>query len=347
MLGYEYKDIKNHAVTNTGGYVQQLAEMTVRGSDLLSEQMLSQNKPIVFRQLVADWPIVKLNDDSAKANYLGAKSAARVVPTWVADKNEQGRFFYNQDMTGFNFEQQQLSFNDVLAWLMVNAGDEDIATVYLGSTSVDLLMPKYRQDNDIALLKDAPLVSLWMGNRSRVAAHFDATDNVACVLAGARTFTLFPPDQWNNLYVGPIEFNPAGQPISLVDFKQPDFARFPKFKDALAKGYEATLQPGDAIYIPSMWWHHVEALSSFNLLQNYWWRRAPEPAGNPTDALVHAMLSIKDLPAAQRNAWRDIFNQMVFAPTDQPHIPKNAKGFLQPLDQQQADKMRKLLKGGL
>lgn len=186
-----------------------------------------------------------------------------------------------------------------------------------------------------------------MGNRSRIAAHFDNTDNVACVVAGERTFTIFPPDQWENLYIGPLEFNPAGQPISLVDFKEPDFKRFPKFKTALENAYEANLKPGDAIYIPSMWWHHVEALAAFNLLQNYWWRNAPEVAGNPTDALVHAMLTIKDLTLEQRGAWRDIFERLIFEPINNEHIPEHAKGFLKTLDEEQAEKMRKLLLGGL
>ncbi|MFC4700505.1 cupin-like domain-containing protein [Glaciecola siphonariae] len=327
--------------------MQSLDEVNLSNTNELTMQMLSAQTPKVFRQLVSDWPIVALKTDPEKVSYMLSKSAGKVVPAWVADKKEGGRFFYNSDMSGFNFERQRLPFNDVLRWLMANASDEDIATVYMGSTSVDMLMPLYREHNDIALLKDSPLVSLWTGNRSRVAAHFDATDNVACVLAGARKFTLFPPDQWDNLYVGPIEFNPAGQAISLVDFKEPDLARFPNFAHALEQGFEVTLYPGDAIYIPSMWWHHVEALSSFNLLQNYWWRQAPEPAGNPTDALIHAMLSIKDLPLAQRNAWRDIFENMVFSPKQHEHIAKSARGFTKTLDSEQAAKMRKILKQGL
>lgn len=327
--------------------MQEIEEIGLASCDDLQIDMLKGNYPIVFRQLASSWPVVKLSRDDEKAKYMLSKSVGPVVPTWVADKKEKGRFFYNQDMTGFNFERQQLPFNDVLAWLINNADDQDIASVYLGSASVDLLMPGYRIENDIPILKGAPLISLWMGNRSRVAAHFDATENLACVLAGKRTFTLFPPDQWENLYVGPIEFNPAGQPISLVDFKQPDHERFPRFKQALENGYQATLLPGDAIYIPSMWWHQVEALSSFNLLQNYWWREAPQEAANPSDALVHAMLAIKDLPLAQRIAWRDIFNTMVFEPSNTDYIPENAKGFLKKLDASQAKKMRQLLLQGL
>ncbi|WP_395345113.1 cupin-like domain-containing protein [Ningiella sp. W23] len=331
--------------------MQKLKEIHLSGESELTEQMLKAEYPIVFRNLVSDWPIVKLCENNtdpqkrlhAQAEYLQRFSAGATVPAWVADKKEKGRFFYNQDMSGFNFEQQRLPFNDVLAWLVANADDEDIASVYLGSTSVDLLMPNYRKQNDIALLNKAPLVSLWMGNRSRVAPHYDATDNVACVLAGRRKFTLFAPEQYDNLYVGPIEFNPAGQAISLVDLHAPDFKQYPKFEQALENAFEATLLPGDAIFIPSMWWHHVEALDAFNLLQNYWWRQAPEPAANPNDALVHAMLSIKDLPQAQKEVWKDIFDKLIFNPQPQTHIPDSAQGFLKPLDEEQAARMRKLL----
>ena len=47
-----------------------------------------------------------------------------------------------------------------------------------------------------------------------------------------RRFTFFPPEQLENLYVGPIDFSPAGQPISLVDILNPDYAKFPKYKNA-------------------------------------------------------------------------------------------------------------------
>ena len=45
------------------------------------------------------------------------------------------------------------------------------------------------------------------------------------MVAGRRRFTLFPPEQVANLYIGPLDLTPAGQPVSLVDQAQPDLVR--------------------------------------------------------------------------------------------------------------------------
>jgi hypothetical protein len=154
------------------------------------------------------------------------------------------------------------------------------------------------------------------------------------VVAGRRRFTLFPPDELDNLYVGPLDLTPAGQPISLVDIARPDLARFPKFTQALARARVADLAPGDAVFIPSLWWHHVEALDAFNVLLNYWWRQSPAHMDSPLNALMMAMLSVRDLPPAQRTAWRHLFDHYVFdaGAHTAAHIPASARGSLQPLD---------------
>lgn len=94
------------------------------------------------------------------------------------------------------------------------------------------------------------------------------------VAAGRRRFTLFPPEAEPYLYMGPAHPTPAGTPVSMVHVSAPDLDRFPLFTMALESAETAELLPGDAIYIPRDWFHHVEALDRFNMLVNYWWDAA-------------------------------------------------------------------------
>ena len=98
-------------------------------------------------------------------------------------------------------------------------------------------------------------------------------------------------------------------------------------------------------FIPSMWWHHVEALTDFNVLINYWWSTAPRHAGSPMDALYHAILCIRDLPLEKRKIWKNIFEYYIFNPDEESfeHINEQAQGALKQLDEQSARKIRALL----
>ena len=214
--------------------------------------------------------------------------------------------------------------------------------LYVGSTTLDACLPGLRAENDFNLGERQPLVSVWIGNRTRIAAHHDLPDNLACVAVGHRRFTLFPPEELDNLYVGPLDFTPAGQAISLVDFAKPDFERFPRFADALQRARVAELGPGDAIFIPSMWWHHIEALDALNVLVNYWWRQSPAYMDSPMNALMLAIMSVRDLPPEQRSAWRNLFRRYVFEADERTasHIPEHARRVLGPLDADAARELR-------
>jgi hypothetical protein len=164
------------------------------------------------------------------------------------------------------------------------------------------------------------------------------------VVGGRRRFTLFPPDQIANLYVGPIEFTISGPPISMVSLKSPDLARFPRFAEALRQSRSAELEPGDALFIPYGWWHQVESLSPFNVLVNYWWNDARQ-AGSPFDCMLHAILTLRDLPPEQRAVWREMFEHYVFTPADEAlsHLPREQRGMLGPPSMDRALAIRAIL----
>jgi hypothetical protein len=110
----------------------------------------------------------------------------------------------------------------------------------------------------------------------------------------------------------------------------------------------ADLAPGDALYIPPLWWHHVESLDSFNLLVNYWWHANPGSAvgtDSGFDTLVHGILNLRTLPLATREAWRTMFDHYVFGPEADvtEHIPAHRQGLLGKLSTADVDRLRRVL----
>lgn len=306
-------------------------------------RVFESDRPLLLKGLVADWPAVEACSRSLdlSARYLASFWSEKPVTVYVGEGID-GRFSYNEDFTGFNFKSGTAHLGQVFQKLAEQKDLESPQSIYVGSTEVDRWLPGFRAQNDVTVPVDNALVSFWLGNRTRVSAHFDFPDNVACVVAGRRRFTLFPPDQIDNLYVGPLDRTPAGQAISLVDLSNPDFERFPKFRKALESAISIDLEPGDAIFVPSMWWHNVESLSSFNLLVNYWWCTTPPSMGSPTTALLHAILSVRDLSDRQRDAWKKLFDYYVFEADESvyAHIPESGRGCLSPLDERSARQLR-------
>jgi hypothetical protein len=206
-------------------------------------------------------------------------------------------------------------------------------------------LPGFGDENQLGIAHPSAEARIWIGNRAIVQAHFDLKENIACVVAGRRRFTLFPPEQTPNLYPGPFELTLAGPPVSMVDMADPDFEKHPRFRQAQEHAVVAEMEPGDALYIPYFWWHHVEALETFNVLVNYWWNEADPDLGSPFDALLNALMSIRDLPKRQREAWSTMFDLYVFQKHGDPleHLPKAAHGTLGSHDEFTRRQIRQIL----
>lgn len=317
--------------------MQSLGPTTLPASGELVSAMQSWSIPQFMPQLVAHWPLVQAakQSDAALVDYLLQFDHGSTVDSLHLPHAADGRMFYNHDLSGFNFTRNRMPFAQALKQLLALGRQEKPDSLYVGSTTVDACLPGLLQENSLSLETLDPLGTLWIGNNSRIAAHYDVPDNLICVTAGKRKVTLFPPEQVENLYVGPLHFTPAGQAISLVDFKQPDFERFPRFARALDAALVVELNPGDALYIPSMWWHHIEGQQSINMLVNFWWRESPAYLGRSENALYHAMLALNQLPQRQRMAWKAMFNHFVFGeePNRFEHIPTSQQGPLGNVDE--------------
>jgi hypothetical protein len=320
-----------------------------RADALPLQELLASGQPAVLRGVARDWALVQAGQRSsadAMAYLRGVYNGQPVTYSWGAPEIG-GRPFYNDAFTDLNFEVRRGDLGQVLAEIAACADDPRPPTYYVASLLIDSRLPGFRAANDIDLARpgvDAP-PSIWIGNRVTASCHYDALNNIACCAVGRRRFTLFPPEQIANLYPGPLEPTPGGQAISVVDFDAPDFDRHPRFREALQAGQDAVLEPGDAIFIPSLWWHHVQGLEPFNVLVNYWWNSAPAYVPTPMHALYHALWTIRDRPEREKQAWREVFDHYVFGPAEHAgeHLPEAARNVLGPIDEALARQLRAML----
>jgi hypothetical protein len=311
--------------------------------------LLAAGEPVVLKGLVSDWGLVQAGRDSDQKamSYLRSFYNGKPINYTYGEPQTAGRPFYNADFTELNCTVKKSNLSDVLGEIEAHLADERPPTYYVASLVVGAYLPGLSRENEVAFAAhglDAP-PTIWIGNRTIASCHYDAPNNLACCAVGKRRFTVFPPEQIFNLYPGPLEPSPGGQAVSIVDFANPDFEKHPRFRAALEAGQTAVLEPGDAVFIPSMWWHHVEGLSPFNTLINYWWSSAPKFTPTPMDALYHALWTIRDRPEREKQAWRNVFEYYVFGPATRAgeHLPPPARGVLDPIDEARARQIRAML----
>jgi hypothetical protein len=289
--------------------------------------------PVVIAGLAAHWPLVHAARESpgALARSLKALDAGRVPYVLEAPAAHEGRLFYRDDLAGFNFERRPLAIAGLVERLLELADAPAAPSLYLESLPAVDYLSGFAATHAMPLLDARIEPRIWIGNRVKVNTHFDLAYNIACVVGGRRRFTLFPPDQLHNLYLAPLDFTPSGAPVSLAQLDVADYARFPRLAAAMRHAIQAQLEPGDALFIPYGWWHHVESLTPFNVLVNYWWNDAVNQ-GAPHGALLHSLLAIRDLPADQRAVWESLFRELVFTDPESAldHLPIDRRGMLGP-----------------
>ena len=332
------REIPAHELVDSEGFLRRVAEPC---------------HPAVIRGLVSAWPVVRSAASSPAhfREYVSQFDSGRVAEVFVGEAPIAGKFYYNEDLTGFNFDRQRMSFGDALDRVVGSVGQTGGRSMYLGSVGIDDYLPGFSAQNPLPLVSPTASARIWLGHESNVSAHYDSLDNLACVVTGKRRFTLFSPEVTDKLYMGPIDFTMAGQPVSLAAAADRDDPRYPRFREVRDQALVAELHPGDAIYIPKLWWHQVEATSPFNVLVNYWWD-AFATADAPSIGLLLSLITIAERPLQERLAWKAFFDHYVFRSNGHPlaHLPKEQHGVLGPLQPDNYDKLRArvmhLLRGG-
>ncbi|EKX35179.1 hypothetical protein GUITHDRAFT_158760 [Guillardia theta CCMP2712] len=102
-------------------------------------------------------------------------------------------------------------------------------------------------------------------------------------VTGSKVVTLWPPVEDQNLYT-------QGSSSRVESISNPDLALHPRFFETWQSRLEGELKPGDAVYIPPLWFHHVR-MPSFSVAVNVFWCGSSPDLYNPKD-----LYGNKDLP---------------------------------------------------
>ncbi|OIW29810.1 phospholipase A2 [Coniochaeta ligniaria NRRL 30616] len=266
---------------------------------------VARNTPFVVRGAAADWKA------SQKWHAAHLRDALRhisvnvaVTPAGNADSpttREDGSIVFAKPW------QEDQPFPDFLDYVMRQETDpESLAPdseVRYAQTQDDNLRNEYLSLADdvprdipfarIALQKDPDATNLWIGNsRSVTALHKDNYENIYAQILGRKHFVLLPPvchPCVNERRLTPATYvrddGGAGLELKEDDGGQAETVPFatwdPDFPErnataysSLAKPITVTLDPGDFLYLPAMWYHKVSQTSSDEgicVAVNYWY----------------------------------------------------------------------------
>jgi hypothetical protein len=312
---------------------------------LFQQQVVQACRPVVIRGLVADWPVVKAARGSPRAfqNYLAAFDAGGRVEVFIGDPAIRGKYYYNPGLQGFNFERRMMKLIEAVDCILEVVDHPSARSVYVGSVPTGDCLPGFAADNLMSLAASGAGPRIWLGTAANISSHYDTFDNLACVIAGRRRFTLYAPELIGRLYVGPLDNTMSGPPVSLAaSAPVGSETQFPLFEEVRDQALKAELEPGDALYLPKLWWHQVESIGPFNGLVNYWWDALSIGPDAPYTALLLSMITIAERPAAERQAWQAFFDHYVFRSKGHPlaHLPPEQHGLLGPLKSDNYSKIR-------
>ncbi|GJM33276.1 MAG: hypothetical protein DHS20C18_22770 [Saprospiraceae bacterium] len=218
-----------------------------------------ENKPVIIKGGVKEaksynhWSLDYLKSKFAnrpvrvfysESGYYNFNVQGQMVPIQVSFE-EATEYFTSNQYNNKSYYMQQVSIPDVFPELM-----DDLET------------PEWNLPSDLI-----NVVNLWIGGAGCVTPlHYDFAQNFLIQIMGRKELTLFAPTDAPYLY--PSE---AGKVhLSQINLDAVDYAQFPLFRQA--KPFRCSLEPGDVLFLPPGWWHHVRSLDAA-ISVNYWWNR--------------------------------------------------------------------------
>src|SRR5690348_10108810 len=140
-----------------------IEEVTGADPGALPDSVLNSTRPLVLRGVAAHWPMVQAGRQGTRpaVDYLLKYYPQATVGAFLAGPETRGRFFYNDDLTGFNFRPVKIKLDTVLEEILRFQNEPRPPSLYVGSTTIDTALPGLRAGNDLGFGDRDPLASIW------------------------------------------------------------------------------------------------------------------------------------------------------------------------------------------
>jgi hypothetical protein len=249
--------------------------VTNLSAEEFTECYKAPGKPVIIADLMAGWPATQ----KWSLDYLRDSAGELMVPVYsskpAVGKNHQ------------HAAARHIALKEYLT--MLEFGENDLRMFFYNilQNMPHLINDFSYPELGMTFFKHLPVLFVG-GKGTRVQMHYDIdlANLILCHFGGPKTVLLFPPDQTPYLYKVPYSFSA----LHSVNFYTPDFNKHPALKQA--QGAVAHLQHGDALFIPSGYWHYIvyeeigfsmtlrsmptDLRSRMTLLKNIFWTRTIE-----------------------------------------------------------------------
>jgi hypothetical protein len=236
-----------HILQSLSPGAKQVERREKLGREEFFERYYTQNRPVIITGMLEAWPaLTRWTPD-----YLKEKCGHHIVEVQVG-RSRDPQYEINSDQY-----RRQMPFGEFVDWM--NRGEE----------TNDFYMTAKNSDANGAILEalydDIPVIHeylkdddasnrgfFWYGPKGIVTPlHHDLTNNFMAQVRGRKQIRLISPCLLPNIYN-------HRHCYSQVDLNAIDYERFPDFRHITP--LEVTLHPGEILFLPVGYWHHVVGL---------------------------------------------------------------------------------------
>jgi hypothetical protein len=221
---------------------------TIAATDFF-DHYYARNIPLALDGYVSDWPATRL----WTLDYFESRLGDREVEVQTNRDAEASYEIKGQTLKTL------MTLCDFIAIIRSSAGNNTYMTANNAERNATALGPLADDVRALEGLLEPPAAGalpgmLWVGPAGTIThLHHDLTNNLMIQIVGRKVVKLISPLDTPKVY------NHHHVYSAITDLDAPiDDAQYPLFKDATI--FTVTLNPGDALFIPIGWWHHVRSL---------------------------------------------------------------------------------------